>query len=362
MTSLNKNVVNTTTTNIEELFKLKIGVTNPIDLSLGALDIEPSAKLLSKTYLAMKQGHNGYSSYLGIEKLRSKVASEKNTNIDTVLITNAASGAINLSLRTLCNQGDEVIIVDPYFITYPHMITLVGAVPVIVSSKPDFSLDIDAIAKAITNKTKVILINTPNNPTGIMYTKRKLRALASLARKHSLWILSDEVYEDITFEETHVSVRNLYQRSISLHSFSKSSAVPGWRIGYALGPKEIIMQMAKVQLLTLVCPPTPLQFGLCENNDIRDVVDRYKKNRDYVMKKLVGFDIISSQGGLYMFIRCPYNTKRFIADCKKKKLIVVPGRFFSQHDTHMRISLATSYATIKKAVKILNEVASRPMV
>jgi len=361
---ISNRVQNMDASGIRKVFELASKVDNPINLSIGQPDFEVPKDLRDFAKQAIDNRKNSYTPTTGILPLREaivdklKTKNKINTTVDNILITGAVSGAISLALPVLLDQGEEVIIFDPYFVGYKQLVLLYGGKPIFVKKNDDFSINFDILEKAITNKTRVIMINTPENPTGYVYTREEIEKLAELAKKHDIYIITDEIYEDFIYEKEHISIGNIYEKTILVNGFSKSHAMTGWRVGYMMAPVEIINQCAKVQQFTFVCAPTPFQYASIEalSYEIDGYVDDYRKRRDIIYEGLKDkYDIVKCDGAFYFYIKYPYEGDKFIEDCLNKKLLLVPGSSFSEENTHFRLSFVNSEEKLKKAVKILND-------
>jgi len=372
---------------IRKAFELAQKLKEPINLSIGQPDFSTPEKIKQSAQQAITENKNSYSLTFGIPKLRQKVAEKlrKENKIewatqDNTIITSAVSGGLSVVLPTLIDPGDEVIIFDPYFIAYKQLVLLFNGVPIFVPKKEDFSVDFEILEKSITPKTKVIIINTPENPTGYVWSRAELERLAKIAQKHNLIIISDEIYEKFTYDKQrpHISIGSIYPRTVTLGGFSKSHAMTGWRVGWLQAPDEIIGEVMKVQQFTFVCAPTPFQYASLEifndkigprkeqtnkqiiEEEISKHIKEYKKRSEILYQGLKEKyqPTIKPSGAFYLFLKYPYQPEKFIKDCLDHNLLVIPGNTFSEQNTHFRLSFATPPNNLKKAVKILNRLAS----
>ncbi len=347
---------------VRKMFEMASKMKNPIDLSVGKPDFDTPPPIKNAAIKAIKQGLNGYTPTVGIPALRKAIVQKfKNNKIrvkeSQVLITGAVSGALDLVLCALLNPGDEVIIMDPFFVGYKQLLLRYGAKIVQIPTNKDFSIDLAGLEKATSKKTKAILINSPNNPTGKMYDEKELRAVARIARKHATLVISDEIYEEFSYTKKHFSIGSVYTNTVTLNGFSKSHAMTGWRVGYCCGPQAIIDATIKQQQFTYVCAPAPFQQAALTalSTSVKKYAKAYKKKRDIVYKGLKDkYDIVQPEGAFYAFVKYPYNADRFIKDCVKNNLLVVPGNVFSEKNTHFRICFATKDSVLRKAIKVLN--------
>lgn len=363
MTKISNRVKAMDASGIRKIFELASQVKNPINLSIGQPDFNVPKDLKEFAKQAIDNNQNSYTPTTGILPLRQAIVDKFKTKkiettVDNVLITGAVSGAISLVLPTLLDKDDEVIIFDPYFVGYKQLVLLYDGKPVFVKKNEDFSINFDLLEQAITSKTKVIMLNTPENPTGYVYTKEETEKLADLAKKYDLYIISDEIYEDFVYEKQHYSIARIYDKTILVNGFSKSHAMTGWRVGFMIAPQEIISQAAKIQQFTFVCAPTPFQYASLEalNYEIDNYVEEYLTRRNIIYDGLKNnYEINKCDGAFYFYIKYPYDGKKFIQDCLDKKLLLVPGESFSEEDTHFRLSFVNTKEKLKKAVEILNE-------
>lgn len=346
---------------IRKAFMIAEKIKNPLDLSIGQPDFDVPEIVKKEAIKQIRDGFNHYTPTQGILPLRQKITqklSQKNSiqvSPNQVIVTAGTTGAIYLVFLTLLNRDDEVIIFDPYFIVYKQLATFIGAKVKIVSTFPDFQPDINRLKKAITSKTKMIVLNSPNNPTGAVYNEKLIRRIVKVAEKHHLFLLSDEVYEDFIYEEKHFSPGSIYPKTITLNGFSKSTSMTGWRLGYAAGPKEIIEAMIKLQQCIFVCPPSFAQKAAIKafNWDNKNKIHEYKIKRDLIYYGLKDYyQIIKPEGAFYAFVKTPINEKKFFKQLLEHRIIVVPGSAFSGKKGYIRLSFSTSLTTIKKAIKI----------
>lgn len=365
---INKNVKAMNVSGVRKMFELASKMKNPIDLSLGLPDFDVPEIVKKEAIESIKNGLNRYTSTTGVRELKQKILKkikEENriiANEEQIIISSAGSGALSIIFTTIINAGDEIIIVEPYFVAYKEIIIQNGGVPIYAKTKEDFSVDIKDLESKITNKTKAIVINSPNNPTGKVYSQEELKKLADVAKKNNLLVISDEIYEKFCYEKKHFSIGSIYPNTITINGFSKSHAMTGWRIGYVVGPKEIIQEAIKVQQFNFVCAPTPFQYATIKalDCDTSDYAKKYQIKRDIIYKGLKDkYKVIKPEGAFYAFVKYPYSPKIFIDNCISNNLLVVPGTAFSRSDTHFRISFANKDKILKKAVKILNQIAKQ---
>jgi aspartate aminotransferase/aminotransferase len=259
------------------------------------------------------------------------------------------------------DPGDEVLMPDPYFVIYKHLTNLLGAVPVTIDTYPDFHLREEAVREKITPRTKMMIVNSPSNPTGAVYSRRELEMVARLAMEHGFLILSDEIYDEFTYDGAVPSIASFYENTLLLGGFSKTYGIPGWRMGYAYGPAEVVSEMTKLQQYTFVCAPSFAQYAVLEVMDSlrNEHVDAYRRKRDLVYDGLKGqFEVQKPGGAFYIFPKVPYGTDmQFVSSAIDSRLLIIPGSVFSERATHFRISFAAPDERINRGVEVLNRLA-----
>ncbi len=348
---------------IRRAFDLGKSLKNPIDFSIGQPDF-PVPELVKEAMIrAIRDNKTGYTVTRGIPELRERIAQQLKDEFNwspDLLVTSGVSGGLYLVLLACINPGDEVVMGDPYFVSYKHLVRLVGGVPVMVDLYDDFQLHPERFAKAITNKTKMILVCSPSNPTGVVHREADVQAVAELARKHDLLLIGDEIYCTLTYDGANPSVvRFAPERTLLLRGFSKSHAMTGLRLGFAAGPAEIISEMAKLQQYIYVCAPHAVQYGglAAFDVDMSAQVTAYRAKRDLVCEGLKGaFEFVRPSGGFYVFPKAPprfASGSEFMEDAVRRNVILVAGEVFSERDTHFRISYATSNEKIEMGCEIL---------
>ncbi len=352
---------------IRKVFDLAQKMQNPVNLSIGQPDFDVPEEIKTEAIRAIKDGRNKYTVTQGIAELRDdlqkRLLRDRGVTAESIIITSGVSGALTLAFMVLVNPGDEVLIPDPIFMSYRHLASFCGGNPVFVDTYPDFQLTAARIQPHITKKTKMLIINSPANPTGIMCTTRELREIAELARKHNLLVVSDEIYHDYDYHHEFDSIGRYYENTLILDGFSKSFAMTGWRMGYAAGPAGIISEMIKLQQYTFVCAPSFAQYALSRSleTDLSKYIESYKRKRDLLYDGIKDkFRIVKPGGAFYFFPQVPWGTdEEFVATAIQKNLLIIPGSVFSERHTHFRISYAASEETIQRGIDILNNLARR---
>ncbi len=352
---------------IRKVFDLAAKMTDPINLSIGQPDFDVPSEIKAACIKAIEQGKNSYALTQGMpvlrDKLQASIQAEYGHDDRKVFVSSGTSGGLALAMLSLVNPGDEVIVFDPYFVMYTSLTQLAGGVPVIINTYPDFKIDLNKVEAAITPKTKMILLNSPANPTGAIASEEEVKGLAELAAKHNVILLSDEIYRAFCYDQQFISPAKYNPQTLVIDGFSKSHAMTGWRLGFVHGPSEIIETMIKLQQYTFVCAPQPVQWAgaVAMDVDITPYVESYQKRRDLLIGGLSDlFEIASPGGAFYVFPKVPWGTgTEFVAEAIKNNLLIIPGNIFSQQDTHFRISYAASQRTIERGIEVLRKLAKR---
>jgi aspartate aminotransferase len=358
---------------IRKVFDLAAKLKDPINLSIGLPDFDVPEPAKQAAIDAIRSGQNRYTQTQGIaqlrDRLRAELTKEIGRDVGDVLITSGVSGALFLSILATINPGDEALFLDPYFVMYRHLMTLAGGRAVPVDSYPDFRFHPDRVEKAITAKSKILILNSPSNPTGVVMTQAEVNAAVDLAKRYNLLLISDEIYEPFLYNSEPgtgnselPSPAKLYENTLILRGFSKSHAMTGWRLGYAAGPAALINEMAKLQQYTFVCAPSAFQFAAVAALDIdmSHAVAAYQRKRDIAFETLSKkFEVVKPEGAFYIFPKAPAGTTAtaFVERAIAQNVLVIPGSVFSAKDTHFRISYATTDEKLQKGCEILNSLA-----
>ncbi len=358
--------LNVDASGIRKVFDLAARMKDPINLSIGQPDFDVPEPCKQAAIAAIQKGMNRYTQTQGVATLIDRVKKDLTVELGhdpgDVFITSGVSGGLLLAILATINPGDEAVCLDPYFVMYKHLMTMAGGKLTAVDSYPDFRFHADRVEKAITPRTKLLILNSPNNPSGAVMTKEEVEAAVALAKKHDLIILSDEIYEEFTYTGGVESPVKHYPRSLLLRGYSKSHAMTGWRLGYAAGPAEIIQQMLKLQQYTFVCAPSPLQIAAVTAEDVsmKSAVETYRCKRDLVYGKLSRkFEVVKPNGAFYIFPKAPdgMTASEFVAKAIERNVLIIPGNVFSNRDTHFRISYATTDDKLAKGCDILCDIA-----
>ncbi|SHM71174.1 aminotransferase [Gracilibacillus kekensis] len=363
---------------IRKFFDLASKMENVISLGVGEPDFVTPWNVIEASYHSLEQGYTAYTANAGLLELREEISEYLSETFsltfnpeNQVLVTVGASQAIDLALRAIIEQGDEVIVVEPCFVSYSPAVSLAGGVPVPVSAKAEneFKILPEQVEAAITSRTKAIVLCSPNNPTGTVLSKEELAAISEVVKKHDLIVLSDEIYAELSYDEMATSiaaVEGMIERTVVISGFSKSFAMTGWRLGYAAGPKEIMEAMTKIHQYTMMCAPTMAQHGALEalrngNDSVRDMKTSYKQRRNFVVKALneMGLSCHLPGGAFYVFPSIKetgYSSEEFAQKLlEEERVAVVPGHVFGDSgEGNIRCSYATSIKQLDEAMKRMN--------
>jgi aspartate/methionine/tyrosine aminotransferase len=353
---------------IRKVFDLAAKMKDPINLSIGLPDFDVPEPVKQSAISAIHNGQNRYTPTQGIEplrqRLRTDLSAEFGRDCGEVLITSGVSGGLLLAIMATIDPGDQAVFLDPYFVMYKHLLTLAGGEPVIVDSYPDFRFRPECVEAALTPRTKMLILNSPSNPTGIVMTDAEVRSAVDLARKHDLLLLSDEIYEPFLYDQPAgrlPSPAPLYEKTLVLRGFSKSHAMTGWRVAYAVGPAAVIAEMTKLQQYTFVCAPSPFQQAALAALDVpmQQAVAAYQRKRDLAFGILSRkFELEKPQGAFYVYPKAPGgNASEFVARAIEHNVLIIPGNVFSRRDTHFRVSYAASDAKLQQGCDILCSLA-----
>ncbi len=350
---------------IRKVFELARSLKDPVNLSIGQPDFDVPQPIKDAAVAAIERGANGYTITQGIAELRAKLLAEVRRQYPKqdreLLVTSGTSGGLVLALCCTVNPGDEVILFDPYFVMYPHLVELAGGKSVVLDTYPDFSIDVDRVRAAITPRTKAILVNSPANPTGRSPSREVLRDLAVLARDKGVLLISDEIYRAFSYDRPFCSPAEFNDDVLVFDGFSKAYGMTGWRLGYAHGPRRLIEEMVKLQQFTFVCAPSMVQWaGIAAlDYDVTPIVKTYREKRDRMYNGLKDrFEVARPEGAFYLFPKAPHGTgTEFVAEAIRNNLLVIPGNVFSHRDTHFRISYAADDQTLDRGIDILNRLA-----
>lgn len=362
---------------IRKFFDLVSEMENVISLGVGEPDFDTPWHIREEGIYALEKGRTFYTSNSGLKDLRQEISNyikrtqnvEYNPNSE-VIVTVGGSEAIDIGLRAICNEGDEVIIPQPSYVSYEPCAVFANAKPVIIDlqAKNDFRLTAEELKRAITPKTKVLILPYPNNPTGAIMEKKDLEEIAKIIIENDIYVMSDEIYSELSYKEKHVSIVSLPQmkeRTILINGFSKAYAMTGWRLGYACAPKEIIKLMTKVHQFAIMCAPTTSQYAAIEalrngDEDVAEMRKSYNQRRRFLLNafKEMGIECFEPYGAFYVFpcIKKFGMTSNEFAErlLQEEKVAAIPGNAFGDSgEGYLRISYAYSLDNLKKAMERL---------
>ena len=359
---------------IRKFFDLLADMGDVTALTVGQPDFVTPWHIREAAITSLERGQTYYTSNSGLPELRTEVSRYMKRRFDLdfdpseVLITVGGSEAIDVAIRSLVNPGDEVIIPMPSFVCYEPIVRMAGATPVIINTKSEngFKLTPDELSSAITERTKLLVLPYPNNPTGAILEREELEALADVLRDRSIAVLSDEIYAELTFGKRHVSIANvegMAERTVIASGFSKAYAMTGWRLGYLCGPKAWITQMTKLHQYAIMCAPTASQFAAVEalkngDGDIAEMCAEYNRRRVFIHEGLnkIGIPTLMPEGAFYIY---PYigglglSSEEFCERLlREEKCAIVPGTAFGEcGEGYARISYAYSVKHIAEALE-----------
>ncbi len=329
-----------------------------INLTVGEPDFDLDSRVMKK--LSTGKARHKYSSPYGLFELREQIAKQSNKEIgtkysvDKILITLGSSSALMLALQAIIDPGDEVIVFEPYFPPYLELIRIAGAKTKIVTTYPSFIPSAKQLERAVTKRTKAIIVNSPNNPTGAIYDKKTIHSLVDFAKKHSLYIVSDEVYRYFDYDKTFASPAKYYDKTIVINSFSKSHAATGLRLGYLAANKDIVDAAKQLLFLQQVCLPEIIQEAFMNNLEPQKTsLEIYRKNRDVVSKILAEKLAINKPGGFYFFVRTKNTDEPLVKKLSDEGVLVMPGSLFGSDSHYLRISLIADTDKLSKACQLI---------
>lgn len=384
---------------IRRVFEIGAGITGKIDLSIGQPDFSVPRTLKDAAKAAIDQDKNGYPLTRGIAELRQAIAHHLKSDIGWstsdlagasksdpgVLVTAGTSGALVLACMALLDEGDEIIIPDPYFVLYPYLATFAQGRAVRCPIYPDFRLTAQRVEPLITARTKMVILNSPGNPAGVVNTQRECQDLLDLCRRRGIVLCSDEIYDEFTYSECRTQAwagvptrsacpsparfRDAHDTVLVVRGFGKTYGVTGWRLGYAAGPRRLLEEMTKLQQYLYVSSPHPLQWGVLAafDTDMSAHLTEYQRRRDLVVSRLGKVTEVPTPGGaFYAFVKVPdslgFNPEsageEFFQRCVTRRLLVVPGRTFSSRDSHFRLSFAAPIDTLERGLDVLADLLS----
>ena len=380
---IGKKIVDIKPSGIRKFFDIVQETEGAISLGVGEPDFDTPWHIRDEGIYSLEKGRTFYTSNSGLKELRTEVSEYiKRTQgvsydpVKEIFITVGGSEAIDLALRAMVDPGDEVLIPQPSYVSYEPCAILADATPVIIELKEEnqFRLTAKEVLEKVTDKTKILVLPFPNNPTGAVMEKEDLEKIAAVVREKDLYIISDEIYGELTYNGKHVSIVSfpgMKERTILINGFSKAYAMTGWRLGYACGPEEIMTQMVKIHQFAIMCAPTTSQYAAVEalkngDEDIKMMREQYNHRRRYLLNefKRIGLPCFEPYGAFYVFPcikKFGMTSDDFCTRLlKEEKLAVVPGTAFGDcGEGYIRISYAYSLDNLKTAMERLENFISR---
>lgn len=373
MMLISKKVENMQPSGIRAFFDLVLGMKEVISLGVGEPDFVTPWQIREAGIYSLEKGFTTYTSNKGLYKLRLTISRYLKNRYgleycpeDEILITVGVSEGMDLVLRAIINPQDKILVPSPSYVSYGPVTELAGGMPVYIDTSRDgFKLTPETLEKHIDKKVKAIVLNYPNNPTGISYTKKELEPLKKIILRHKLLCISDEIYGDLTYGFEHTPFAGLSgakSHTVYLNGFSKAYAMTGWRIGFACGPKEIISAMTKIHQYTIMCVPITSQMAACEalatgRKSVEEMKREYKRRREFVVGRLnsIGLECIKPDGAFYVFAgikKTGLSSLDFAQQLlRQQKVAVVPGTAFGKEfNSYIRISYASGFDNLKEAL------------
>lgn len=371
---LSERIVEIPFSGIRKFFDIAAEMKDVISLGVGEPDFDTPWHIRDEGIYSLEKGRTAYTSNAGLKELKMEIARylERRFHVsydyDTeMMVTVGGSEAIDMALRAMIDPGDEVLIPQPSYVSYEPCTVLANGTPVIINLKEenDFRLTAQELEEAITPKTKILVLPFPNNPTGAIMERRDLEAVAKVVIEHDLFVISDEIYAELTYLDDHVTIASLpgmRERTVLINGFSKAYSMTGWRLGYACAPKEILEQMLKIHQYAIMCAPTTSQYAAVEavrngDADVAKMREEYNGRRRYLVKRLreMGMPCFEPYGAFYAFPciqQFGMSSDEFATRMlREEKVVVVPGTAFGAcGEGFLRISYAYSLSKLKEAL------------
>lgn len=371
---LSKQITEIQPSGIRKFFDIVSEMKDAISLGVGEPDFDTPWRIREEGIYSLERGRTFYTSNAGLQDLKDEIGKYMKRKIgvtyDTkkeILVTVGGSEAIDIGLRAMLDPGDEVLIPQPSYVSYHPCTILAGGVPVVIPLKNEneFKLTKEELEAAITPKTKILVLPFPNNPTGAIMTREELEPIAEVVKEHDLYVMSDEIYSELTYKETHTSIASLpgmRERTLVINGFSKSFAMTGWRLGYVCGPEVILEQMLKIHQYAIMCAPTNSQYAAVEalrncDGEVVKMREAYNQRRRYLMSEFrrMNIECFEPYGAFYVFpcikefgMTSEEFATRFL---EEEKVAVVPGTAFGDcGEGFLRISYAYSLEDLKVAL------------
>ncbi len=366
---------------IRRVFELGAKLKDPINLSIGQPDFPVPEPITAAAINAIEAGKNGYTVTQGVAPLIERINEHLHADLGwqlpspsaMSLVTSGTSGALLLTMMAILDEGDELVIPEPYFVMYPHLATMCGARAVMCDCGPDLRMTAERVEPLLTDRTKAVLINSPSNPAGVVLTAQECDDLYDLCTSRNVLLISDEIYDEFTYADARTDRfadgsrdacpspcrgPGREDNTLLIRGFGKTYGITGWRMGYAAGPAALLQHIAKLQQYTFVCAPSPAQWGSLAafDVDMEPHITDYQQRRDLVMEILGPHTNVPTPGGaFYAFPAVPEHlgitATQFCERALERNVLVIPGSVFSQRDDHFRLSYATPKATLERGLR-----------
>lgn len=380
---LSEKIVNIAPSGIRRFFDLVSEMDDAISLGVGEPDFDTPWRIREEGIYSLERGRTFYTSNAGLKELKQEICRYLSRKINVeydfrneVVVTVGGSEGIDIAMRAMLDKGDEVLIPQPSYVSYLPCTVLADGVPVIIplQQENEFKLTVEELENAVTDKTKILVLPFPNNPTGSIMTREDLEPIAKFVVEHDLFVLSDEIYSELSYQGKHISIAEfpgMKERTILINGFSKGFAMTGWRLGYACGPKNIIEQMIKIHQFAIMCAPTNSQYAAVEalrncEGEVEEMRNAYNQRRRFLVSefKRMKLDCFEPYGAFYIFpsirefgMSSEEFAMKFLAE---EKVAVVPGTAFGEcGEGFLRISYAYSLEDLKEAIGRLERFINR---
>lgn len=371
---LSKRVVSLEPSGIRKFFDIVSEMPDAISLGVGEPDFDTPWRVREEGIYSLERGRTFYTSNAGLKELQYEISEYLERKYELVydpnheiIVTVGGSEGIDIAMRTILDPGDEVIVVQPCFVSYVACVVMAGGTPVIVSLKEEdkFKLKKEQLEAAVTDKTKAMIISFPNNPTGAIMTKEELEPIAEFAKEHDIVVISDEIYSELTYGRDHVSIASLPEmkdRSIVINGFSKAFAMTGWRLGYVAAPRYMMKQMVKVHQFCIMAAPTTSQYAAIEamrscDDEVEEMRIAYNQRRRFLVHEFqrMGIECFEPEGAFYIFPsikKFGMTSEEFATKLlNEEKVAIVPGSAFGAcGEGYLRVSYAYSIEELKEAL------------
>ncbi|MDP6987053.1 MAG: aminotransferase class I/II-fold pyridoxal phosphate-dependent enzyme [Phycisphaerales bacterium] len=357
---------------IRRIWQLGQECDDPINLSIGQPDFLVPKELQEAAIEAIRDGCHGYTLTTGDESLRQIITTHLHATVgwpkpgeetSDVLVTSGTAGGLTLAALALLDPGDELIIPDPYFVIYPNLAKIAGAVAVLCDTYPDFRMTAERIEPLLTDRTKAVFLNSPANPTGVVLTDEEVADIVALCHDRGVLLITDEIYDRFVFPpaaDPCPTAASHTSDMLLVRGFGKTHGCTGWRLGYAAGPRSLIQEMAKIQQHTFVCAPSMAQRAMhgAFDVDLDPLVRQFTHRRDMVVAALCDVtDLVMPEGAFYAFPKVPehlgISATAFVEAAIERNVLVIPGDVFSPRDTHFRLSFAAPEPRLAEGLSIL---------